>query len=248
MIKRNLNYIAIMAIMGVMVTGCVSGKKVTQQQTQTQTQSSQQQQVSSETQEKIKKMEEEAALLEAQAKLDAVKRKTAAEAAQAVMDLPCFVPDDESWYRGTVARRSPVGRTNTLATACLRAARQNLQQKIKGALKQVTRDYFDQMDVNEKSTEASHIESASDYIVDQFLNDMMEDCRKITQVDDQGMVIMYIGVKISKKALIDDLSNGLSQDEELKVRFNEKVFRDDAFKVFSQDKQNSFDDYKNARE
>ena len=47
----------------------------------------------------------------------------------ALMDLPCFEPDDEEWYRGTVARMSSVNETNTLATACLRAARQNLQQK-----------------------------------------------------------------------------------------------------------------------
>jgi hypothetical protein len=135
-----------------------------------------------------------------------------------------------------------------LATACLRAARQNLQQKIKGTLKQVTRDYFDQMDIDEKSTEASHIESASDYIVDQFMNDMYETCRKQTAPDAGGFVTMYIGVKISKKALIDNLCNGLSQDEKLKLRFDEKTFRDDAFKVFTQDKQESFDDYKNARE
>jgi hypothetical protein len=167
---------------------------------------------------------------------------------EAVMDIPCFQPDDDEWYTGTVARRSPVGRTNTLATACLRAARQNLQQKIKGRLKQVTRDYFNQMDIDEGSNEASHIESASDYIVDQFMNDMLETCRKITQPDAQGMVTMYIGVKISKAALVDNLANGLSKDKQLELRFEEKTFRDDAFKVFSEDKQQSFDDYKNSKE
>jgi hypothetical protein len=239
--------IAVMAMGAtLLISSCVSSKPVAQQPSSTQ--NNQQQQLSSEAQEKIKKMEEEAALLEAQAKLDATKRKVAAEAAQEVMDLPCFVPDDDNWYRGAVSRRSSVGKTNTLATACLRAARQNLQQKIKGTLKQVTRDYFDQMDIDAESSEASHIESASDYIVDQFLNDMLEECRKITQPDESGMVVMYIGVKISKKTLIDNLSDGLSQDKELKVRFNEKMFRDDAMKVFTEDKQNSFDDYKNARE
>jgi len=161
-------------------------------------------------------------------------------------DIPCWAPDTEDWYTGTASRRSSVNRTNTMATACLRAARQNLQQKIKGSLKQVTRDYFDQMDINEGSDEASHIESASDYVVNQFMSDMMETCRKQTQPDAQGMVTMYIGVKISKKEVIDNLVQGLSNDQKLKLRFDEQKFRDNAFKVFKNDRQDSYDDYKNA--
>ena len=165
----------------------------------------------------------------------------------ALMDLPCFEPDDEEWYKATVARISTVNKTNTLATACLRAARQNLQQKIKGAFKQVIRDYFNQMDIDESSTEASHIESAGELIIDQFMNDMMETCRKTTQPDAGGNVIMYMGVKISKKALVDQLVKGLSENQKLKLRFDHDTFRKDAWKNFSQDKQQSFDDYKNSK-
>lgn len=163
-------------------------------------------------------------------------------------DVPCWQADDDDWYTGAASRRSSVNRSNTMATACLRAARQNLQQKIKGSLKQVTRDYFNQMDIDEGSDEASHIESASDYIVNQLMNDMQETCRKQTQPDEQGMVIMYIGVRISKKAMADNLAKGLSDDQKLKLRFDEQKFRDDAFKVFKDDRQNSFDDYKNTSE
>jgi hypothetical protein len=160
---------------------------------------------------------------------------------------PCWQPDDADFYRGTVSRRASVNSMNTLATACLRAARQNLQQKIKGTLKQVTRDYFDQMDVDEGSTVASHIESASDYIVDQYMNDMLETCRQVTLPDAQGMVTMYISVEISKKDLVDNLAKGLSTDEQTKLRFDEKTFRDDAMKVFSKDRQESYDDFSNSR-
>ena len=208
--NKKFNWIIAVAVIftGVVMTGCGSSKKVTQQTVPS----------------------------------------TVNQPAMQTYVPPCFDPDDDDWYRGTVARRSSVNRINTLPTACLRAARQNLQQKIKGTLKQVTRDYFDQMDIDEGSTEASHIESASDYIVDQFMNDMLETCREMTPPDAQGMVTMYIGVKISKKALVDNLAKGLSQNEQLRLRFDEKTFRDDAFKVFGKDKQSSFDDYKDARE
>jgi hypothetical protein len=162
--------------------------------------------------------------------------------------VPCWQPDNDEWYTGTAARRSSVNRMNTLGTTTLRAARVDLQQKIKGSLKQVTRNYLDQMDIDENSSEAAHIEGAGDYVVNQMLNDMLETCREVTSPDAQGMIIMYVGVKISKKAVVDNLVKGLSQDEKTKLRFDEKTFRDDAFKVFTKDRQDSFDDYKNARE
>lgn len=160
---------------------------------------------------------------------------------------PCWTPDDDDYYRATVARRASANSINTLATACLRAARQNLQQKVKGTLRQVTRDYFDQMDVDEGSTVASHIESAADYVVNQFMNDMKETCRQMTRPDEQGMVTMYMSVEISKKELVDNLAKGLSENEQTKVRFNEKMFRDEAMKEFSKDRQDNFDDYKKSQ-
>jgi hypothetical protein len=197
------------------------------------------------TEKKIQKMENQKKLMEAQAEFDAMKRQIKQAEKDEMMNVPCWKADDPDWYTGTVSRRSKS--PNTLATSCLRAARQNLQQKIRGALKQVTRDYFDQMDINEESTEASHIESASDYIVNQFLNDLEEVCRKQTPADEQGYVVMYMGVRVSKKALVDKLATELSKDKQLELRFNEKTFRDDAMKTFSQDRQDSLDDYKSKQ-
>lgn len=179
---------------------------------------------------------------EAAAKAEKQRRQ---EAQYTTYQIPCWQADDEDYYYASASRRRGFNQQNTLATATLRAANQQMQQKIKSALKQVTRDYFDQMDINEKSDEAMHIESAGERIVDTYLNDVMEYCREQTRPDDEGMIIMYIGIKVSKKGLTDALARGLSQDQKLRLRFDEQKFREDAWKVFEKDHQDSYDDFQN---
>ena len=184
-----------------------------------------------------KKAQEEAAIK--------AEKQQQMEASYQTYQVPCWHADDDDYYYASASRRRGYNQQNTLATATIRAVNQLMQQKIKSALKQVTRDYFDQMDINEKSDEASHIESAGERIVDTYLNDVMEYCREQTRPDGEGMVIMYIGIKVSKKGLVDALAKGLSQDQKLRLRFDEQKFREDAWKVFREDRQESYDDFQN---
>ncbi len=177
----------------------------------------------------------------------AAKKKAEEEAAYTTYKVPCWLSDDDDYYTAMASRRRGFNQQNTLATATLRAANQQMQQKIKSAFKQVTRDYFDQMDIDENSSEASHIESAGERIIDTYLGDVIEYCREQTRPDSEGMIIMYVGIKVSKKGLIDALSKGLAQEQKDRLRFDEQKFRDDAFKVFEKDRQDSYDDFKNER-
>jgi hypothetical protein len=56
-----------------------------------------------------------------------------------------------------------------------------------------------------------------------------------------------MAIKISKKAVVDDIINEISKEKKMEVRFNEKQFRDSAFKVFEQDQKNSYKDYESNR-
>lgn len=173
----------------------------------------------------------------------AAKKQKELEESYKTYQFPCWQVDDDDYYYAGASRRRGFNQQNTLATSTIRAANQQMQQKIKSAFKQVTRDYFDQMDINEDSEEASHIESAGERIIDTYLNDVQEYCREVTRPDAEGKIIMYIGIKVSKKELVDALSKGLSQEQQLRLRFNEKNFREDAWKVFEKDQQVSFDDF-----
>lgn len=156
---------------------------------------------------------------------------------------PCQRYDDNEYYAASGYTRVRAGgdaeRDYTLViNKQLNSLRQQVKSKIGGKYKAVVRDYFDQMDINEKSSEASHIESAGEQIIDQYLNDTEEDCREFGPVDDAGYQNIYLGILVRKVDLVDKLVDGLENNnnipanEKEQLRKNESAFRESAFKVF----------------
>lgn len=158
---------------------------------------------------------------------------------------PCMRYDDDEYFAGSGFTRVKAGgegeRDFTLViNKLLNSVRQQVKQKIGGKYKAVVRDYFDQMDYGDKTSAASHIESAGEEVIDRFLGDTEEDCRTFGEVDDAGYQNIYIGILVKKTDLVNSLLNGIEEDEDVpadirqQVRQNEKAFRDSAFKIFEQ--------------
>lgn len=156
---------------------------------------------------------------------------------------PCQRYDDNEYYAASGFIRIKAGGTGEkdftlLFNKELNSLRQQVKSKIGGRYKAVVRDYFDQMDIDAKSTEASHIESAGEQIIDQILNDTEEDCREFGPVDDGGFQNVYMGILVRKAQLVEEIIDGLEKDstipanEREQLRKNEKAFRESAFKVF----------------
>lgn len=162
-----------------------------------------------------------------------------------VYDVPCWMADDDEWFYATAQRQFKQSSMNTAPTATLRSAQLQMRQKLQSMYRAVLRDYFDQMDTDEGSYAREHIESAGDLIVKTAINETYEVCRKQTRPDENNNVIMYVTVKVSKKKFVDNMVKQLSEDEQLKVRFNEKMFRDSAFKVFEKSNEQQFNEFKN---
>lgn len=174
-------------------------------------------------------------------------RKQAAREAEAT-EMPCQMYDDDEWFYASAQRQVKANSINTAVTATLRAAQQQMRQKLSAQYKAVTRDYFDQMDTEEGSYERSHIESAGDLVVRAMINDTYEVCRKNTAPDENGNMMMYMTIKASKKKFLDNAVNQLSKDKELEVRFNEQKFRDSAFKVFEDSNEKEYNEFKENRQ
>ena len=136
---------------------------------------------------------------------------------------------------------------NTAPTATLRSAQMLMRQKLSSVYRAVLRDYFDQMDTEEGSYANQHLESAGDLVIKATINETYEICRKQTKSDENGNVIMYMTIKVSKKKFAKDLVQKISEDEQLKVRFNEKKFRESAFKVFENSNNKEFNEFKEQR-
>lgn len=158
---------------------------------------------------------------------------------------PCMRYDDDEYFAGSGFTRVKAGgggeRDYTLdINKLLNSVRQQVKQKIGGKYKAVVRDYFDQMDYGDKSSAASHIESAGEEVIERVLGDTEEDCRTFGEIDEAGYRNIYIGILVKKTDLVNSLIEGIENDKDVpsdikqQVRQNEKAFRDSAFKIFEQ--------------
>jgi hypothetical protein len=190
-------------------------------------------------QESAEDIEREILLLKKQKELKKAKRSAVA------VEIPCQEYDDEQWYVGTGKARVRFDKLNTDEyTKLLKSCQQLLKSKIRGRYQAVVHDYFDQMDVDGQSRVSSHIESAGVQVIDRYLDDTRETCREETDEDEQGYVTVYMNVKISKHKLADAVAEGISkeiakeaasenpQNRQMRVRYDEKKFRESALKVF----------------
>ena len=161
-----------------------------------------------------------------------------------VYDVPCWMADDDEWFYATIQRQFKQSSMNTAPTATLRSAQMLMRQKLSSVYRAVLRDYFDQMDTEEGSYANQHLESAGDLVIKATINETYEVCRKQTRTDDNGNVIMYMTIKVSKKKFAKDLVQKISEDEQLKVRFNEKKFPVSAVMVFEESNNKEFNEFK----
>jgi len=162
-----------------------------------------------------------------------------------VAEMPCQTYDDADWFYATGVKRFKASQTNLTPTTLLRSTRQQLLQKLAGKYQQVVDDYFDQMETEDGEYARQHIESAGRQVMQQLINETYEVCRKQTQIPDgEGYYTMYMSIKVSKKEIVEKVVDKLGEEQEMKVRFNEKQFRDSAFKVFEENNKQAYQEFK----
>lgn len=150
-------------------------------------------------------------------------------------ETQCTIYDDDQWYTAFNQKLGEEGDPQ-LANTLLRTCQEQLRSKLAGKVQQITTAYFDQMDINGKSSAAEHIEGASQMAVEQFINETREYCRRQTiSYDHEGKIVLYMAIRVKKSDILQAMDEAIKNDSEAKVRYNEKKFRDEAFKVFNQD-------------
>ena len=196
----------------------------------------------------LKNAQAEQAAAAAKAKADQAKRDAEAEIIrqqQMVAEMPCQTYDDADWFYATGVKRFKQNQINLTPTALLRSTRQQLLQKLQGKYQQVIDDYFDQMETEDGEYARQHIESAGRQVINQLINETYEVCRKQTQLPDaEGFLTMYMAIKVSKKEVVEKSIDKISEEQEMKTRFNEKKFRESAFKVFEEKNEKDFEEFK----
>ena len=157
-----------------------------------------------------------------------------------VYEAPCAVYDDDDFFAATGIASGSKNRMDVLQTSALTNAQNIVRQKMQHAYKGAIDDYSNFVGNNSGSDAQAKVERAGTQIIDAVINDTRAFCGpKFSAVDEKGDVTCFVGIKVSKKVIADKITNHLSNDEELKIRFQEEEFRkrmEQSFEKFKEKK------------
>ena len=120
----------------------------------------------------------------------------------------------------------------------LQNAQSIVRLKIKHAYKGMVSEYSSSIGNNAGNDLENKITQAGDQIIDAVINNTSECCLKYGPVANDGHMECYVAIKISKVDLSEkvakEVSNKLTDDEKLRIGFNESQYREQMNRAFEQ--------------
>lgn len=158
-----------------------------------------------------------------------------------VYELPAAEYDTDEYFGATGIATGPATRQDVLQSAALTNAQNLVRQKMKHAYQGMIDDYSNYVGTSAGTNAETKIERGGTQIIDAVVNETRATKVVFSGVDDKGNMTCYTGIRISKKELaekiVEQVTEAVSEDEELKVRFKEEEFRknmDERFKKFKE--------------
>ena len=153
------------------------------------------------------------------------------------MALPCVDAsmDDDDYFRdlgiGTAINKQSARK------AAVEASKSMIKSRLGGMIKGVSTDYSRTVAGQAPADKVQRIiEEEFTQVVEKMLNDADKTCEDMYQVA-SGEFESYYAIQISKKEIINKVSNVLSSNEELEIEFNRDQFRKFAEKRMAEVKQ-----------
>lgn len=155
-----------------------------------------------------------------------------------VYEVPAAEHDTDDYFGATGIASGPKARMDVLQMAALTNAQNIVRQKMQHAYKGAIDDYSSYIGNNVGSDAKNKVERAGTQIINAIVNDTQATKGPMfSAVDEKGNVTCYVGIRISKKTITEKIVDYVSEDEELKIRFQEEQFRnkmEDNFKKFKE--------------
>lgn len=141
------------------------------------------------------------------------------------IDLPCvYESQDDDYYFRDMGTATAVN-MQSARTAALQAAQSMIWQKLGGYVEGLVEDYSRSMAGQATQEKVQRLmESDLNKVVQEKVNHAQKTCEKMYNKGVDGYT-SFIAIQIPVKKLIEDMSNALSQDEELEIEFNRERFR-----------------------
>lgn len=155
-----------------------------------------------------------------------------------VYEAPCTVYDTNEEFAATGIFRGSMYQKGEVHKFALQNAQSLVRMKIKHAYKAIVSDYSSSTGNNAGNDIERKVTEAGDQIIDTVINNTSECCVKFSSVGDDGHIECYVAIKIPKNDLSEkiakEVSNKLSDDEKMRINFNEAQYREQMKKRFEQ--------------
>lgn len=158
-----------------------------------------------------------------------------------VYEMPAAEYDTDEYFGATGIATGPATRQDVLQSAALTNAQNLVRQKMKHAYQGMIDDYSNYVGTSAGTNAETKIERGGTQIIDAVVNETIATKVVFSGIDDKGNMTCYTGIRVSKKELAEKITEqvteAVSEDEELKVRFKEEEFRksmDERFKKFKE--------------
>ena len=156
-----------------------------------------------------------------------------------VYEVPAAEHDTDDYFGATGIASGPKARMDVLQMSALTNAQNIVRQKMQHAYKGAIDDYSSYIGNNAGSDAVNKVERAGTQIIDAIVNDTQATKGPMfSAVDEKGNVTCYVGIRVSKKAIAEKITDYVSEDEELKIRFKEDQFRQRMEENFKKFKEN----------
>lgn len=154
-------------------------------------------------------------------------------------EMPAAEYDTDDSFGATGISSGPKMRMDVIQKASLANAQELVRQKMKHAYKSMLSNYSNYIGTNAGADAERKMEDGGDQIIDVIVNDTKATKVVWSAVDDKGNITCYTGIRVDKKVMADAISDFVSEDEELKIRFKEELFRkkmNEALKNYKENK------------
>lgn len=156
-----------------------------------------------------------------------------------VYEVPAAEHDTDDYFGATGIAYGNAANMDILQLDALTNAQNAVRQKMKHAYKGLISDYANSMNSGSGYGVESKVERGGDQVIDVIVNDTQATKGPMfSSVDDKGNVTCYVGIRVSKKVVAEAISDYLSEDQELKLRFDEEQFRKRMDETFRKYKEN----------
>jgi len=146
-------------------------------------------------------------------------------------EVPCQELDSDTEFGATGIYKGNANQMGDLQLYALQNAQQMVRRKLQHSYKGMVSDFNTSYGGNAGNDIMNKITSAGDQAINAMINDTRATCVRFSDVDDRGDVTCFVGIRISKQAVAKEVANRvnnvLSDDEKMRIRFEEKKYREE---------------------